>query len=704
MKLFIQLCLYWLVPLAIAAESRDTLQKILSYPFPHELTAARSADRIAWVFYQSGVRNVWVAEGPEFRARRLTSYATDDGQEFTSLSLDADGRYLVYVRGGEHGSNWDRSVAVNPAAHPDGGKVEIWSVPFAGGEPKRLAEGDYPTISPSGDLVAFERERTVWIVPIDGSQPARRLFAVRGENGSPVWSPDGRKIAFVSSRGDHSFIGVYDREHNLIHWIAPSTGFDSSPRWSPDGRHIAFLRRPGSSRLADPLLIPRPAPWSIWTADVETGQARLLWKSGAQLRDSFPAAIHGGANLHWAASGRIVFLSYHSGWPSLYSIPQEGGHPLALTPGAFMVEHIRLSPDARFILAAANTGPNSMDIDRRHILRVPVDRSVPEVLTPGSGLEWSPVVTGGGAIVFLGATAQRPPLPMLWRAKASPQTLAEETLPADFPIHHLVEPKQVIFRAPDGVSIHAQLFENAGGPGKKPAVVYIHGGPMRQMLLGWHYSDYYARAYALNQYLARRGYVVLSVNYRLGIGYGYEFQHPPDGGARGASEYQDIKAAAEYLRTLPQVDPARIGVWGGSYGGYLTAIALARNSDLFAAGVDIHGVHDRANDLARNLLEPAYEKPPDLDQALRIAWESSPVASIASWKSPVLLIHGDDDRNVRFSQTVDLVQRLSRAGVSFEELVIPDDTHHFLRHANWMRVAAATAAFLDRHLQPQKKN
>jgi dipeptidyl aminopeptidase/acylaminoacyl peptidase len=230
-------------------------------------------------------------------------------------------------------------------------------------------------------------------------------------------------------------------------------------------------------------------------------------------------------------------------------------------------------------------------------------------------------------------------------------------------------------------------------------VIYVHGGPPRQMLLGWHYSDYYANAYAMNQYLAQRGFVVLSVNYRLGIGYGYEFHQPADAGARGASEYLDVKAAAEYLQTLPQVDRARVGIYGGSYGGFLTAMALARNSDLFAAGVDIHGVHDWTMERARGLLtRERYEEAPDRTRALEVAWRSSPVSSVAGWRSPVLIIHGDDDRNVRFAQSTDLVRRLVARGVPHETLLIVDDTHHWLRHANALAVDSATAAFLEKHL------
>ena len=127
---------------------------------------------------------------------------------------------------------------------------------------------------------------------------------------------------------------------------------------------------------------------------------------------------------------------------------------------------------------------------------------------------------------------------------------------------------------------------------------------------------------------------------------------------------------------------------------------MARDSQLFADGVDIHGVHNWTAERAQSLLENRYEKAPDQQRALDIAWQSSPIASISTWKSPVLLIHGDDDRNVRFSQTTDLVRRLDKAGVRFEELIIPDDTHHFMRHANILKVDAAVAAFFDKVFMP----
>src|SRR5437773_3349693 len=221
---------------------------------------------------------------------------------------------------------------------------------------------------------------------------------------------------------------------------------------------------------------------------------------------------------------------------------------------------------------------------------------------------------------------------------------------------------------------------------------------MRQMLLGWHYMYYYSNCYAMNQYLASRGYIVLSVNYRSGIGYGRAFREAPGRAGRGASEYQDVIAAGKYLQSRADVDAARIGLWGGSYGGFLTALGLARASDLFAAGVDFHGVHDW-NVVIRNFT-PSYD-PQKQQEAARVAFESSPMASVNKWRSPVLLIHGDDDRNVPFSETVTLVESLRKYGVPFEQLIFPDEIHDFLTHHRWVEAYHATADFLARHLKMQ---
>src|SRR6266540_6947793 len=290
------------------------------------------------------------------------------------------------------------------------------------------------------------------------------------------------------------------------------------------------------------------------------------------------------------------------------------------------------------------------------------------------------------------------PISAIFLGSGNAKDLAPETIPAEFPQAALVEPQQVIFSGADGMKIHGQLFLPSKMDRNKrcPAVIFFHGGSRRQMLLGWHYMYYYRNAYALNQYLANHGYIVLSVNYRSGIGYGMEFREALNYGATGGSEFNDVMGAGIYMRNRPDVDAKRIGLWGGSYGGYLTAMGLSRASDLFAAGVDMHGVHDW-NIVVRNFV-PAYD-PLAKPEAARLAFESSPLSSIKTWRSPVLLIHGDDDRNVPFSETVHLVEALRNQGVKFEQLIFPDEIHDFLRHEDWLRAYRASADFLDRHLK-----
>jgi len=674
------------------------LERVMSSPFPSDLIASAQGDKVAWVFDAEGKRNIWVAEAPAFKGRQLTRYDKDDGQEITEPAFSPDGNWIAFVYGGP--PNGDKDIP-NPTSDPAGAKQEVRVANVRTGAVMKAGEGTSPFFSPRSDRVIFSHEDHLWWAPVPTTPPvkgaaakpigaAKKMFEIRGSVGSPAWSPDGSQLAFVSARGDHSFIAIYDPKAGSIRFLEPSVDRDIEPRWSPDGKRIACLRLfnitdvPSADR-------ERIAPWAIRVIDVNTGQGREIWKSGSAWMDSFSRLPLGDSILQWAAGDNLVFASEKDGWAHLYSVPANGGPETALTPGNYEVENVAWSPDRSYVVVASNNG----DIDHRHLWKVNVAGGRPEQLTSGGTIEMYPVIVSGGKqIAFMHSTANSPFLPYIASADVKSKTaLAPQALPREFPADQLTEPEQVIFKAADGQDIHGQFFKPKGVTGKTPAVVFMHGGPMRQMLLGWHYNYYYHNAYAMNQYLASRGYAVLSVNYRAGIGYGRAFREAKHRGARGASEYQDIVAAGKYLKSRSDIDAKRIGLWGGSYGGFLTAMGLARDSDLFAAGVDVHGVHDWSARVGRG---PGGGGSPEL---IKVARESSPISSVDKWKSPVLLIHGDDDRNVAFSQTVDLVRKLREHGVQFEELVFPDEVHDFLRHQDWLRAYHAAVDFFDRKLR-----
>jgi dipeptidyl aminopeptidase/acylaminoacyl peptidase len=674
-----------------------TIEQVMSSPFPQELTSASKGSTVAWVFNLKGDQNVWMASGPSFTPRQVTHYEGDNGQPIASLRLAPDGQTAVYARGTELNA---AGRSANATADPKQPQQQVWAV-GGSGVPRLLGdmgcafEGcEDIKISPDGKWAVWSAKHELWIAPLSGSVKAKQLTDMRGDVSDPQWSRDSRHLAMQVDRKDHGFVVIADLTGDGVqayHYMSPSVDRDVFPHWSPDGKSIVFIRVNGTENKR-PLIPVRLTTWSLWLGDAQTYEAKPIWKSRSGARDSLPPFAE--TSLNFAAAGRIVFDSEQDGWNHLYSIASTGGEPVLLTAGNFDVEDVSLSLDGREVLFSSNQG----DIDRRHLWRVKVSGGEPQAaLTQGETIEWTPVETGDGkTILCLGSTATSPA--MLYRVDHGKRELVTtHALPADFPTDKLVVPRQVVFKSEDGYTIHGQLFVPKGQTKPGPALIYTHGGPPRQMMLGFHYLDYYHFAYAENQYLASLGFTVLSVNYRLGIMYGHDFRTAPNTGWRGSAEYNDVVAGARYLQSLPTVDPHRIGLWGGSYGGLLTALGLARNSDIFLAGVDYHGVHDWEIFLPE--WEEGASSAPDLKAARELAWSSSPDSSIAHWKSPVLLIQGDDDRNVPFNQTVDLAQRLREQHVPFEQIVLPDEIHDFLLWRDFIRSYKATAEFFQKTLK-----
>lgn len=666
---------YFLLITLCAFSQELTLPEVISTPFPSALTASPDGESFAWVMNDAGVTNIWYLSKPGATPQKLTSYTEDDGRHLDIYSFSPKGDAVYYVK----------NMRTNPAHDTAGtSPPQIYKIPVTGGEPQHIPTRGAATFSATHDELVWRSGGELHLLPLTEDAESTQLLKMRGTIQRPDFSPNGRQLVFSNNResngSEYAFITLYDRDTKSYRYLDPSVYMESSPKFSPDGKKIAWIRQ-----LTDDYewtlfaaTFPLPDPWQLMVHDLETGTTRAVYSSGEKDQKLF-------TRFDWLDKDHLVFSSEHTGWLQLYATHVGSSKTKALTKGNFEVQTFRVEPDSATVYYQANAG----DLDRRHLWKVTLD-GTPQQLTSGKGIEWSAVPSKKGHLAWLGSDATRPAGVYV---RTSGKKKGKRITGNDFPAHKLRAPEQILLKTSDDWTIHAQLFLPPDSfKGKRPTVMYFHGGPIRQMLLGFHYGHYYHRAYGMNQYLASKGYVVLSVNFRSGIGYGKAFRDVADSGPRGASEYRDLLAGAAFLREHARVDTKRIGLWGGSYGGYMTALGLARNSDLFAAGVDLHGVHDW------NMWQAHIEN--EANDHERDAWKSSAIADLDAWRSPVLLIHGDDDSNVPFGETVWLAKYLREKGVETDLLIFPDDAHSFLLERNWIRTMEATAAFFDKHLAP----
>ena len=191
---------------AFAAQPSFTMAQVIGYPYPDTLVGDEGGHAIAYVLDTRGVRSLWFAQAPAFMPKELFVSDGDDGQELSDVAVSDDDAHVVYVRGGDHDSNWPTALQPDPDSSPVQPEMQVWSAATSGSAPKLLGDGDAPVISPDGTRVAYTNGGAVMIAPIDGSAQPKRLFFDRGTDSDLHWSPDGTTLAFVTDRGDHSFI------------------------------------------------------------------------------------------------------------------------------------------------------------------------------------------------------------------------------------------------------------------------------------------------------------------------------------------------------------------------------------------------------------------------------------------------------------------------------------------------------------------
>ena len=673
-------------PPAIKPGETFTIASVLAAPFLYPPAPSGDATGLAYISREGKSRNVYFMRMGE-KAKKLAGYPDDDGQDMEDLAVSKTGAAVAYVRGGRINRQGD---APNPASFPDMPQQQIWLIGTRGADaPRLLGSGRDPMFTPDNKYVLWRSDGKVMDAALIWDK-GKLLGAgapeefLTGERANLSFSPDGRKVVYERAHG----IEIYDFASKTAVVVPHGTDIDSGPVWAPNSRTIAFRRaaagEPGSSnsegcgnyRYCGPVVAK--TPWSIWTVDVASLQLHQVWQAkpgqGSVFYSMDQSYSPGQPSMFWMAGDAIVFPYEGDGWRHLWAVPVAGGEPKLLTPGDGEVETAAQSPDHKIIFYATNIG----DLGRRHIASVGLNKPV-VTLTPGDRDEWSPIALKGGAVAYVSAGWADPHSISVRDSKGNTVTAAFPAPPVGFPTKQLLKPTLVDFPAADGQTAYGQLFtpEHSNGC----AIIFSHGGIRRQMLPGFHYMDAYHYLYGMNQYLASRGCVVLSVEYRSSIMRGEAFRDAPGWGFAGNSELIDFVGAAKWLMARKDVNASRgVGIYGLSWGGYMTSNALSQHSDLFKVGFDMAGVHTSSN--------PEGAK-------------YSAVGNIDTWTSPVFLAQGDDDMNVNFNEgtTLARVMQTKRPQVEFRQQVLPGQTHDlYLTYEQLVQIYQDGSDFLLAHM------
>ena len=501
---FFQFAFLLLLPIHVASQT-FALEDILSAPYCSDLTKSADGKSIAWINNERGIRTIYTANTSDFKGIPVFSTQVDDGQVISSLKFSKNRKHLYFF----HGSGPNRAgEAANPLSSITSPKRLIKRIDLENHKIDAAGAFSNFTLSTDDKFLLIAKGNQLFKFDCETFKK-EVLITMRGTFSNVRFSPDTKSIVFVSNRGDHSYIGTYTFGDDRIRWVAAGVDKDILPQWSPDGNQIVFIRTPGT-RKGELRNITGGIPFEIIIADLESNSSNIIWKSPAD--DGGFAQYYPSNPILCTKSGKIIFYSEHEGWMKIYSMDADGNNLTSVILGDCEVEHSSLNASGTKVLFSTNCG----DIDRRDIYEFNLNTNQLKQITDTDLIETDPLYLDNDDIVFRSGGHNFPTrIDALGGGKT--KTIFPRQLSSSYPIQDLVKPEQVIFTAGDGTEIHGQLFTN-GKSGNKPGVLFMHGGPIRQMLLGYHYSAYYANAYAMNQYLANRGYAVLSVNFRAGIG------------------------------------------------------------------------------------------------------------------------------------------------------------------------------------------
>ncbi|MFO8060355.1 MAG: alpha/beta fold hydrolase, partial [Bacillota bacterium] len=672
---------------------------------------------------------------------------------FIDCVIDDGGRSDVWIYAVESGQNWQVSEAKRSAGsvcwHPSGNKMayiqdgNLMTASFADGEWKSRAvmrtapSKSSPSYSPDGRQLAFIREGAVWILDLD--EGTQRSFVAPGDGtilpatfaaGHALnWSPSGEMLFFHfrdSDKGIH--LGVSTAEEGaLLFQTTWRRGPAMGATWLDDER-LLYVRSSDRNTVREFCVLTFP-PDAADAQKKVAGENRTSAPSTIEVDEEviYRQEARGTPGPLWVSGawaeperGRILLISEDDGWAHLYLYDPDAGTMEQMTSGqcedfGHMGDEPCWSPRGRHVCYSSNRGSSG----ERQLWILDADEGSTHQLTELAGTnvqpKWCP---DGSQIAFVHCDPHRSAdvwiLPV---DRTSPECAVDRpdarqitrTMPSSWTADKCIEPEEVSFEGADGWDIRGYLLAPSGSQqaaeNSLPALVWVHGGPIRQMRYGFHPSHGYAFFYAVSQYLAHRGYTTLMVNFRGGIGYGREFRNGLHR-KMGVDDVMDVIAAGRYLKNLPYVDETRVGVWGISYGGYMTLAALTKHPDEFSMGVNIAGIWDFAqwNDWiterhGRQLggFEVFFDgSPAESPELYRIG---SPCTYHESLQRPLINLHGTADANVDFAQMDRIVKDCVESGKEYEAHYYPDEVHLFQHRSTWADALTRIERAFDCHLK-----
>jgi len=690
----------------VAPAGRLTMDALVDIRHPSSPLWSPDNRAVAFVWERAGVADLYVVPADGSSAPRAL---TRDGGAGSGIFWSADSATLYFIRGGQ-----------------------LMQVAAAGGDAPQPVWDDMPgrsvTASPDGRLVAYLagqggggaseiRIRSL----VDGSDRlvARAPASVDGVS----WTPDGRRLALTSGGGRRSIRHEQTPEYSgakIIYtitervpvpagpsYLVPVTGGTpvrynpgdaggrGGPRWV-DETHVVFDRTTDFTRRG------------VYVVDVISGRERLAYEVVKDRFWSMTGGADGGSQP--SPDGRFVaFLSDADGWDHLHVMPAAGGEAVQITRGAFEAWRPEWSPDGTRIAFDSNEGDNP---GQRHVYVATIGDdpagATTRRLTSGRGTNidpsWSP---DGTKLVYQHTDPESPADLFVIDADtpdAAPVRLTD-SLPAGIDRSAFVAPELVYYPGPDGQSVPAYLFvpPDLDRSQRHPAIVWIHGDGVNQNYDGWHVQRNYAVYYSFHQYLLQQGYVVIAPDYRGSIGYGSAWREGVYMDV-GGNDFRDAGMAADYLKTLGYVDPDRLGVWGLSYGGFFTLLAVTDMPEVYRAAVDVAGVVDYAmyyeDPYHGSWTESRIGRP---DQHPDVYAQASPISRIDNLVRPLLVLHGTADVNVPYLHSVRLIDELLKhdKGELVEFMTYPGEFHYFTREHVLRDAWTRVAAFFDRHLKGQ---